>query len=141
MSRCCYASPEIVLKNAKLFLEISSCLCGFAVSVSACGRNVCFLAHGHASKLGLSSTESQWSDRLSSGPVSGWSGAESQHRFDPCSLHFFSLSSLSQGQKLFTPLRIPSSLQECGCVAELAFNITCNFPRCVLNIMAVCLAQ
>ena len=34
MSRCCYASPEIVLKkNAKLFPEVSSCLCGFAVKL------------------------------------------------------------------------------------------------------------
>ena len=34
MSGCCYALPEIVLKkNAKLFLEICSCLCGFAVKL------------------------------------------------------------------------------------------------------------
>ena len=44
-SRCCYVSCENCFeKNAKLFLEISSCLCGFAVKLwrrpEFPGRNV-----------------------------------------------------------------------------------------------------
>ena len=42
MSRCCYASPEIVLKIAQLFLEISSCLCGFAVKL-CWNRVLCYV--------------------------------------------------------------------------------------------------
>ena len=45
MSRCCYASRENCFeKNAKLFLEISSCLCGFAVRL--CWNRV-YCSHVH----------------------------------------------------------------------------------------------